>query len=168
MKKALIIDTSVLCCWLRIPGREVAGPAEDRWDHDRIDALIKKEIADGGLCVLPIATLIETGNHVSQSPDLRFELATQLSEIIRKTANGKEPWAAFTQQSVMWDQESLIKLANEFPQFAVQKLSIGDVTIKNVADYYATLGCAVEILTGDHGLRAHNPLVIRRVPRRRE
>ena len=32
-KRVLILDTSVLCCWLQVPGKEEAGPVNDRWDH---------------------------------------------------------------------------------------------------------------------------------------
>lgn len=28
-RKVLVLDTSVLCCWLKVPGRETAGPLED-------------------------------------------------------------------------------------------------------------------------------------------
>lgn len=54
-KRVLVLDTSILCCWLQIPGKDTAGPADDRWSHDRIDRLLKSEEARGSIFVLPIA-----------------------------------------------------------------------------------------------------------------
>jgi len=43
-RKILIMDTSILCCWLRVPGKETAGPNHDQWTPDRIEKLIDKEM----------------------------------------------------------------------------------------------------------------------------
>ena len=50
----------------------------------------------------------------------------------------------------------------------MQKLSLGDATIKDVAYYYAQMGYSVEILTGDRGLKAYEPSVPPEIPRRRQ
>ena len=55
----------------------------------------------------------------------------------------------------------------EWPELAAQKISIGDATIKSVADYYAKTGLEVEILTGDAGLKAYQPVTPVSTPRRR-
>lgn len=85
-KRVLILDTSVLCCWLQVPGKEETGPADDRWNHARIDALLQKEKTRHSTFVLPIATLIETGNHIAQAPKLRFERAQALAHYLREAA----------------------------------------------------------------------------------
>ena len=59
-KRVLILDTSVLCCWLQVPGKEEAGPVNDRWSHARIDALLAQERAKKSTFVLPI------GNYSAQ------------------------------------------------------------------------------------------------------
>ncbi len=51
---------------------------------------------------------------------------------------------------------------------ALQKLSLGDTTIKDVAEHYAQMGNDVEILTGDQGLKAYEPVKPVQVPRRRQ
>lgn len=84
-----------------------------------------------------------------------------------QAADERTPWAAFTDQSVLWDADGLKKLATEWPSLAAQKISIGDATIKTVAEYYAKLGCQVEILTGDEGLKSYEPTVSVPIPRRR-
>jgi hypothetical protein len=85
-RRVLIFDTSVLCCWLNVPGKEHAGPAHDRWDHERVQALLDAESAVDATFVLPMASLIETGNHISQAPLRRFELATRFATYLRAAA----------------------------------------------------------------------------------
>lgn len=167
-KRVLIIDTSVLCCWLEIPGKEEAGPAEDRWNYQRINELLAAEGAQGSTFVLPIATLIETGNHIAQAPDAyRFQRARRLAEHLRSAADEQSPWAAFTDQSSLWQPEQLRRLADNWPALAAGGISIGDATIKDVAEHYGRAGYHVEILTGDQGLKAYQPAAPLRVPRRR-
>jgi hypothetical protein len=166
-KRVLILDTSVLCCWLEVPGKQEAGPVSDRWNHARIDTLLRSEGAKGSTFVLPIATLIETGNHIAQAPQLRFDCATQLANHLREAADARSPWAAFTEQSALWEAGNLRELADNWPRLAAGGMSIGDATIKDVAEYYARAGYAVEILTGDAGLKAYEPTRPASVPRRR-
>jgi hypothetical protein len=156
-KNVLILDTSVLCCWLQVPGKEEAGPIDDRWNYKRIHQLLEAECNKGSTLVLPIATLIETGNHIAQASSQRFELATRLATYLREAAEAQSPWAAFTQQSPLWQPENLKRLADTWPPLANGGMSMGDVTIKDVAEYYANAGYLVEILTGDAGLKAYEP-----------
>jgi hypothetical protein len=166
-KRVLILDTSVLCCWLQVPGKEEAGPINDRWDHDRINLLLEQERAQSSTFVLPIATLIETGNHIAQAPSHRFERASSLAAYLREAADAQSPWAAFTDQSPLWQAENLRTLADNWPQLASGGTTIGDATIKDVAEYYAKAGYFVEILTGDAGLKAYQPVKPAAIPRRR-
>jgi hypothetical protein len=166
MAKVLIIDTSILCVYLKVPFMEECGPAHDKWDYKRVEEKINSEIRQNSLLVLPLATLIETGNHIAHAHGDRYPLAKKLSDIIVKVANAEEPWAAFTVQKDLWDEESLIKLAEEWPDLATSEISIGDATIKDVAEFYVESGVMVEILTGDEGLKAYEPKIVR-VPRRR-
>ena len=64
-KHILIIDTSILCVWLQIPGMEECGRDSDKWTFKRVDEKVNKERKDGTDFVLPIATIIETGNHIA-------------------------------------------------------------------------------------------------------
>lgn len=166
-RRVLILDTTVLCCWLRVPGKEEAGPTHDRWDHARIEKLLNEERQKGSTFVLPLATLIETGNHIAQTVRDRFALATVLADHLRKAADAASPWAAFTDQSPLWQPENLRKLADTWPALAAAGTSIGDATIKDVAEYYARASYTVEILTGDLGLKAYQPAKPAPIPRRR-
>lgn len=166
-KRVLILDTSVLCCWLQVPGKDETGPLNDRWNHERIDNLLIAERTKGSTFVLPLATLIETGNHIAQAPSQRFERATGLANCLRLAADAQSPWAAFTDQSQLWQSERLTVLAQTWPALAGGGISIGDHTIKDVAEFYARGGFLVEILTSDAGLKAYEPVLPIVAPRRR-
>ena len=167
MSKVLIIDTSILCVWLDVPGMDSCGPDHDRWDKQRVDAKIEREKASNTTFVLPLATIIETGNHIAQASHSRKERADALAEIMCKSAADQEPWAAFAHQSELWSPEGLKALAESWPILAARTISIGDATIKDVAEYYAQLRFEVEILTGDQGLKAYQPVAPIETPRRR-
>jgi hypothetical protein len=167
MRKVLVIDTCVLCVWLDVPGMDSCGPDYDRWDKARVEAKIAEEIEAKTTFVLPLASIIETGNHIVHSRQYRKERAEALAELIRKSAEEETPWAAFSDQSILWTQEKLKGLAESWPALADQKLSLGDATIKDVAEFYAQIGTSVEILTGDQGLKAYQPLAPVTIPRRR-
>ncbi|MBW8848697.1 MAG: hypothetical protein JF607_27520 [Burkholderiales bacterium] len=166
-KRVLVIDTSVLCCWLRVPGKDTAGPAEDLWTFERSDAVLREAIEDGATLVLPLAVLVETGNHIAQCNGDRFALAGQLAQLLTDAVNGTNPWVPFAGQDELWGNEGLLKLAASWPQLAAGGTSIADATIKDVAEFYAEAGLQVEIVTGDEGLRAYAPAVPAVRPRRR-
>ncbi|OQX00687.1 MAG: hypothetical protein BWK73_47865, partial [Thiothrix lacustris] len=128
--------------------KEEAGAHEDRWTHARIDTLLQAEQAKHSTFVLPVATLIETGNHIAQVAGDRFSLATKLADYLRLAADACSPWAAFTEQADLWQADNLRALSENWPALAAQNLSIGDATIKDVAEYYHKAGYTVEILTG--------------------
>ena len=169
MKKIIVIDTSIFCVWLKLPGFETCGPTNDSWTFERVNEKIEQEILDNSTLVLPLATIIETGNHISQCLGDRFGLATAFCNILIKSIDNENPWAAFSEQSDLWDNDNVKKLTNDWPKLAAQQVSIGDATIKDVADYYFESGWNVEILTGDGGLKSYEPLrPPTLVPRRRK
>ncbi len=168
MKKILILDTSILCTWLRVNGKETCGPDNNRWDYNRVDEKIKNEIKQDTILVLPLAAIIETGNHIAQCCGDRFVLATNFTDFIKSAAEEATPWAAFTHQSDLWNKEGLKNLADRWKETAVSGQSLGDASIVDVANYYAEAGNVVEILTGDQGLKSYEPLNKPMVPRRRE
>lgn len=169
MKKVIIIDTSMLCVWLKVDKMDTCGNDDDKWDFDRIDRLIQAEKKKNTTLVLPLATIIETGNHIAQAANKRYETAQALAELIIAAADGTTPWAVFTEQSVLWESEELKKLAQAWPSEAAKQLSIGDATIGKVAKYYKEMGLQVDILTGDRGLNEYcQEMMNTRTPRRRK
>lgn len=157
MRKVLIIDTSLFCVWLQIPGMEDCGTDKDKWNFQRVNNCIQEEIRKGTTLVLPLATLIETGNHIAQARTKRREIAQALATIMNYAADETSPWAAFGEQFEVWSSEKLKELAVEWPDKAAEKISIGDATIKKVGDFYAKKGYQVEFLTADEQLKAQEP-----------
>jgi len=155
MRKVLVVDTSMLCCWLQVPGKDKAGSGDDQWDFGRVDAKIREEIDAKTTLVLPLASIIETGNHIAQSRGDRYTLAGELAKIMMEAADNCSPWAAFTDQSELWDKEGLKQLAQELPKMAAEQTSIGDTSIKIVAEYYSKMRFCVEIFTADAGLKSY-------------
>lgn len=168
MKKVLIIDTSILCVWLRVVGRDTCGPDNDRWTYERVCKKIDEEQQAGTTFILPVATIIETGNHIAHANGDRFAMAGRLVDVIVNAANAASPWAAFTEQKELWDNDGLAALATRWRETVASAQSLGDASIVDVANYYAKIGIEVEILTGDQGLKAYQPIVPKRVPRRRQ
>lgn len=168
MRKVLILDTSILCVWLKVPGMDNCGPEEEKWNSERVGAKIAAEEEDKTIFVLPLAGIIETGNHIAQAAHSRYKLGMDLADLMRKSANMESPWAAFSEQSALWSSEKLVELADNWPELAASGLSLGDATIREVAQYYAEMGFRVEILTGDEGLKAYEPVAPAQIPRRRQ
>ncbi len=165
MKKILILDTSILCTWLQVNGKETCGPDHNRWDYERVNKKIQSEIDADTTLVLPLAAIIETGNHIAQCAGDRYALANSFADFIKNAANEETPWAAFTHQNDLWKEDGLKNLADRWKEHAVSGQSLGDASIIDVVNYYREMGNMVEICTGDEGLKSYEPTAI--IPRRR-
>lgn len=170
-KKVLIIDTSILMVWLSVPGFETAG-IDNEWTIDKVSAKLQQEQDNGTCFILPIATIIETGNHIAQikKGDV-YDLVNRFADLLENVANNLTPWTLFTNQSELWTSEQLIDLATQWRQTGTMKLSLGDATIVKVAQYYQqTQQYDVEIFTGDGQLKGFEKILPHQdmIPRRRK
>ena len=171
--RILVIDTSILCVWLKVPGMEVCGPQEDQWDYKRVKEKIDEEIEQGAYLILPIATLIETGNHITHIKDgnLRRQTAEGFCEFVLKATKGDSPWTSFVEQLELWESQNLCKLIETWWKEIGNQHSMGDASIADVAQFYYGLDWNVEILSGDQLLRtsyAPQSIQAKYVPRRRK
>lgn len=164
----LVFDTSVLCVWLRVPGKDTCGSGENRLTYEIVNSKIEEEKKAGTTFVLPIASIIETGNHIAHSAGDRSGLGDSFADVIKATADKVNPWAAFTEQSELWKKENLIILAERWKKSVVSGQALGDASIVDVVQYYAKAGFEVEIFTDDAGLKAYQPTNRVLVPRRRK
>lgn len=89
------------------------------------------------------------------------------ADLVLCSLDGHSPWAAFTSQHSIWSSEGLRQLIERWRKDAIVGLSMGDVTILDVAEYYAQAGNIVEILAGDQGLKSYEPVNAPIIPRRR-
>ena len=53
MKKVLVIDTSVLCVWLKVPGKETCGSSNALITYDIVAKKIELERTMGTTFILP-------------------------------------------------------------------------------------------------------------------
>lgn len=166
-KRVLIIDTSILCVWLQVPGMESCGKDGDVWNYERVAHKIEEEQKNGTTFVLPLAAIIETGNHITHAQGDVYQYAKNFADMIKDSADNKSPWAAFTAQSDLWGADGLKALVQRWLDNEPKAQSLGDASIVDVAEYYARMGQEVEILTGDSGLKSYEPVRNIPIPRRR-
>lgn len=148
------IDTSVLCNLLRLPGKS-QNETEVREDY-------RRRGEQGDTFVLPMAAVIETGNHIEQLPDgdARRRCANGLTDLLRLVSKGTEPWVLVETE---WDVGLLEQFCDgggntpRFVDVATQgTLGGGDLTILVERDRYRqrVMGQDVEIWTYDQALQA--------------
>lgn len=123
-----IIDTSVLVNILNIPNMNE--------NHDKaIDEFNKLIERDQDTLILPLATIIETGNHISHIPNgnIRREKAILFSKYLEKTAKDEAPWEYYCKEL---NKNDLLTIAYEFPNCAIRETGIGDMSIIRAYEKY--------------------------------
>ncbi len=167
-RKVIILDTSIICVWLQVPGKETCGPDNARWTHKSVVAKIEEEIHAGSTLILPFAAIIETGNHIAQARGDRHSNVNSFIDKIEQALDWKATWDAFTQQASLIGNDELKRTLNIWRETAITGQSLGDAMIVEVAKYYLNYGATVEIFTGDEGLKAYESTSSSRpIPRRR-
>lgn len=94
--RAVFVDTSILCNFLRVPG----------FDQDR-DAVLSeyREFLEHDIdMLLPITSVIETGNHIAQSKGDRRATAQRFVAMLEMVAAGTAPW---TPREITWDSNMI-------------------------------------------------------------
>lgn len=128
------IDTSVFCNILPVPGR----------DQDRSEVLTDLSARQKrATLVLPITTIIETGNFVAQLPTggERRAAAARFVGVLRLICDGKAPWSL---HQFAWDLEIVQDLiegagtGRALHEHAEGKVGAGDLTILAEMRAYAT------------------------------
>lgn len=155
--KVLVIDTNVLCVWLKVPGMPSTGPAGDAWDHARIEAEIQRRIADGYKIVLPISVIVETGNHITKACKTHTADATAAQATfaanVQQMIDGTSPWIPWYDQP--FDSDKLRAVMDTWSAGnAFTHLAIGDIFVDQVcAEYTKMAGYEVVVFTKDRGLQ---------------
>jgi hypothetical protein len=115
----VLMDTSVFCNVLDVPGFNQ--------DRDTVIADLKNSIRNRDTLLLPMAAVIETGNHISQVIDgrLRRQSAERFCEKVAAAIDGTAPWTAMR----FWEPEQLRNWLGTFPDRAMQKVGMADLSI---------------------------------------
>jgi hypothetical protein len=153
MTTVTMIDTSVLCELLQVPGKCNPAMASDvRTELDR-------RWQEGERFVIPVTAVIETGNHIAQSDGNRYETAGRLVRLLRGAVAEDGPWRVLQTQL---GGEFLLALCDgdstgeSLETLAAAKVGSGDVAILVERDQLlsgSALG-AVQVWTLDEGLKA--------------
>jgi hypothetical protein len=113
------VDTSVFCELLRVPGFcqspvETAGEFRKRLENDE-------------RFLLPMTTILETGNHIGQLPDgrVRRDIAARFVESVRQAVEGKLPFVV----TPLPDASALLGWLHEFLDWAGRGSGFGDLSI---------------------------------------
>lgn len=149
-----IVDTSVFLNALGVPGRDQ--------NRDDVRADFGRRIDDGHSLILPIAAIIETGNHIAQlgNGQRRRQFAELFVQQVRMMLNGRAPWVV----ARAIDAEDLALWIEDFPDHAMRRRGIADVSIIGEYERQCALNTArtVEIWSLDGHLAGY-----RREPRLR-
>lgn len=115
----ILVDTSIFCEILDVPGR-----AQQR-------ASILQELEDrlrrGESLLLPLATILETGNFIAQkgSGDVRRQAARRFCEQVGKAIDGNSPFTP----TPLFEAETMRSWLDQFPEAAMRGQGFGDLSI---------------------------------------
>lgn len=122
-----LVDTSVFCEVVPVPGRSqhreaILGELELHVQH-RVTLLV------------PVATILETGNHVAHIPagTLRRDTATRFVRLVQGALGNLEGPAPWTVPQPLLAPEDLNSYLDRFPDYAMQGIGLGDLSI--IAEY---------------------------------
>jgi hypothetical protein len=118
-----LVDTSVFCEIIPVPGRSQ--------HRDAILEALEEHIQENVILLLPIATILETGNHIAHIPDGRQRRATaeRFVELVRQALGNIEGPPPWTVPQPLLAPEDLQRYLNEFPDHAMREISLGDLSI---------------------------------------
>ena len=114
-----IVDTSVVCELLDIPMMASA--------PDDFRSLLHAKMEAGESLLLPMTSVIETGNHIGQNGDGRQRRASavRFAGFVEKAVAGQLPFAP----TPLPDLEDITSLLHEFPDWAATGSGLGDLSI---------------------------------------
>lgn len=150
MRQVWFIDTSVLANILNVPGK--------CQKHDEIIKELREHTERKDILILPLATIIETGNHISHisNGDARWKCANNMKILLENTINNKAPWA-YNNNEI--DKDSILRIADKFPDAAMcDKMGMGDLSIIEASRKYKDEHnglVTVHIWTLDHHLKSY-------------
>jgi len=143
LRQVHFVDTSILCCLLRIPKF-----CDDKYmevEEELLGIINRCEIL-----ILPIANIIETGNHIAHISDgnIRRAIARKFAQYLRDTADNVAPWSLI---NLEWTPDDLRKFADLFPDQAMRQVGFGDMSIIDAYEDYIkrTPGVSVRIWSTD-------------------
>lgn len=119
MSAICLIDTTIMVEILNVPRK--AGL------HKEVLSELETKIQNKETLFLPMATILETGNHIAQNGDgnQRRNCAQKFVDQVQKALNGESPFKPISFLTEIQLQQWL----NEFPESAMRGSGLGDLSI---------------------------------------
>jgi hypothetical protein len=119
MTAICLIDTSIFVEILNVPIKASR--------HVEIVNILEDKIKAAEFLFLPLATILETGNHIAQNGDgnQRRDCAERFVKEVKKALEGTSPFSPIK----FLDLEALQNLLNDFPDSAMAGYGLGDASI---------------------------------------
>ncbi|MCW8199892.1 hypothetical protein D8B23_16100 [Verminephrobacter aporrectodeae subsp. tuberculatae] len=120
MSSIVLVDTTILLNMLDVPERNQ--------QREKVWGDFKRRIEDNDHLFIPLATIIETGNHIAHVDDgrLRRQAAERFVEAVRGALNDSAPWKPLNFPSHADLSEWLV----DFPDSAMKEVGMGDLSIQ--------------------------------------
>lgn len=131
------IDTSIMTNLLGVPNRC------DK--QQEIQAEFTRAVEAAENLILPLATIIETGNHIAHINDgnIRRRIAEKFSEFIRLSLDNQAPWYY---DSYELSKNDLLYMINHFPQKAMEQVGMGDISIITQYENFKEKNSAIGVI----------------------
>ncbi|MGK5095515.1 hypothetical protein WDW89_26325 [Deltaproteobacteria bacterium TL4] len=119
MNSICLLDTTVFVEILNVPQKAN--------QHARIIESLEQKIKDNESLFLPMATILETGNHIGQNGNgnQRRDCAKRFVEQVTQAMEGKSPFKPIS----FLTHEAMKKWLAEFPDHASRGSGLGDLSI---------------------------------------
>lgn len=153
MIKVTFVDTSVLCEMLQVPGK----CSPERGAEVTVEADLRAEA--GEHLVIPVTTVIETGNHIAQADEDRHNAACRFVAFLRAAVAEGGPWRLLETRlgaeflSAVCDGDST---GQSFESLAAEKVGAGDIAILVERDQFLSASALrdTDVWTFDQRLAA--------------
>jgi hypothetical protein len=121
-----LVDTTIFCEVLEVPHMCS--------DHKGVLSMLRSKIKNSETLLLPMATILETGNHIGQNGDgnKRRQAAQRFTDMVTKAIQGTIPFTP----TPFFDAEVLSTWLSEFPDWAMRNdakgkgSGLGDLSIQ--------------------------------------
>ncbi|RTZ75583.1 MAG: hypothetical protein DSZ00_01695 [Gammaproteobacteria bacterium] len=114
-----LVDTSIFCNILEVPGR--------CQDKQRVVDELEQKIGEESNLLLPLAAIVETGNHIAHCTNggARRKVAKRFVKQVRMAIEGTAPWVV----TPLPGKSDWLTWLEEFPDTAMRGVGIGDLSI---------------------------------------
>lgn len=114
-----LLDTTILCEILEVPNlcKDSAAVLSD----------LERKVIAREMLLLPLSTVVETGNHIGQNGDgrQRREAAERFVRLVRQAIQGKSPFTP----TPFFDPDVLLGWLDQFPDWVGHRSGFADLTI---------------------------------------